>query len=124
LVQAIIEVAVFLWSKIMKNIRFLAIGLALLLACLGVSCSNERAEQVHKPGIMKMPVTFLTKTEAAFPDGSPSTTVEQYAEDVTIEKGTLTCTADKGLFNKETGQMHLTGNVVIRTADGIKDNSR
>jgi lipopolysaccharide assembly outer membrane protein LptD (OstA) len=104
----------------MKNIRLLTIGLAFLIACLGISCSRERAEQVHKPGIMKMSGTFLTKTEAAFPDGSPSTTVKQYAEDVTIEMGTLTCTADKGLFNKETGQMLLTGNVVIRTAGGIE----
>ena len=104
----------------MKNIRLLIIGSAFFLACLGISCSREQAEQAHQPGTMKMSGTFLTVTEAVFPDGSPTTTVQQHAENVTIETDTLTCTADKGLFNKETGQMRLTGNVVLRTADGIK----
>ena len=64
--------------------------------------------------------TFLTVAEATYPDESPPVVTEQRVKDITIEMDTLTCTADTGLFNRETGQMHLIGNVVICTADGIK----
>jgi len=101
--------------------RLLAIGLAFLFACLGISCSRERPEQVHKPDSMTIKGTFLTKTESNYPSESPSFTVDKRrAENVTIEAGTLTCTADTALFNKETGQIRLIGDVVVRTADGIK----
>ena len=104
----------------MKNIRLSAIGLAFIIACLGISCSRQQPEQVHKPGSMTISGTFLTKTESNYPSESPSTTDEQHAENVTIEMGTLICTADTALLNKETGQIRLIGNVVFRTADGIK----
>ncbi len=103
----------------MKNMKLLTIGLAFLLACLGISCSHEQPEQVHKPGRLTITGTFSTKTESTYPDGSPSTTAERRAENVTIESGTLTCTADTALLNKETGHIRLIGDVVIRTTDSI-----
>ena len=104
----------------MKNMRLLAIGLAFLLDCIGISCCQKQQEQVHKPDSMKMSGTFVTVAEATFPNESTPTVVEQRVKDITIEKDTLTCTADTGLFYRETGQMRLIGNVVIRTSDGIK----
>ena len=104
----------------MKKMRLLTIGLAFLLACLGISSCHEQLEQVHKPGSMTISGTFTTKTESTYPNESPVTTAEQRAENITIEMGTLTCTADTGLLNKETGQIRLIGNVVVPTADGIK----
>ena len=104
----------------MKNMRLLTIGLAFLLACLGVSSCRKQPEQAYKRNSMTIKGTFLTKTESTYPNESPVTTAERRAENVTIETGTLTCTADTALLNKETGQIRLTGNVVVRTADGIK----
>jgi len=104
----------------MKNMRLLTIGLAFLLACHGVSSCRKHPEQAYKRNSMKMTGTFLTVTESTYPNESPLTVAEQRAENVTIETDTLTCTADTALFNKETGQMRLTGNVEVRTADGIK----
>ena len=104
----------------MKNMRLLAIGSAFLLACLGISGCHERHQQVHKPDSMKMTGTFFTTTESTYPNESPLTTAERRAENVTIETGSLTCTADTALFNEETGQIRLIGDVVVRTADGIK----
>jgi lipopolysaccharide assembly outer membrane protein LptD (OstA) len=103
----------------MKNMRLSAIGLAFLLACLGISCYREQPEQVYKPGRMTITGTFSTKTESTYPNESPVTTAERRAENVTIESGTLTCTADTALLNKETGHIRLIGDVVVRTTDGI-----
>ena len=103
----------------MKNMRLSAIGLAFLLACLGISCSRVQPEQVHKPGRMTITGTFSTKTESTYPNESPVITAERRAENVTIESGTLTCTADTALLNKETGHIRLIGNVVVRTTDSI-----
>ena len=103
----------------MKNMRLSAIGSVFLLACLGISCFRERPEQVHKPGRMTITGTFSTKTESTYPNESPVTTAERRAENVTIETGTLTCTADTALLNKETGHIRLIGNVVVRTTDSI-----
>ena len=101
--------------------RLLTIGSVFLLAFHSVSCYHERAEQAHKPGRMKMSGTFSTVSEAAYPSGELTFTQnKRRAENVTIETDTLTCTADTALFNKETGQIRLVGNVVVRTADGIK----
>ena len=104
----------------MKNMRLLAIGSAFLFTCLCISCCQKQQEEVHKPDSMKMSGTFVTVAEATFPNESPPTVVEQLVEDITIVKDTLTCTADTGLFYRETGQMRLIGNVVICTAEGIK----
>jgi lipopolysaccharide assembly outer membrane protein LptD (OstA) len=104
----------------MKNMRLLTIVSVFLIACIGISCCHKQQEQVHKPDSMKMTGTFVTVAEATFPNESPPVVTEQRVKDITIEMDTLTCTADTGLFNKETGQMRLTGNVEIRTADGIK----
>lgn len=104
----------------MKNMRLLAIGPIFLFTCLAISCCHKQQEQVHKPNSMKMTGTFLTVTESNYPNESPHTVVEQRVKDITIEKDTLTCTADTGLLNRETGQIRLIGNVVIRTTDGIK----
>ena len=51
---------------------------------------------------------------------SAFTAAEVCVENVAIETDTLRCTADTALFNRETGQLVLAGNVVIRTADGIE----
>ena len=104
----------------MKNMRLLVIVSAFLLACIGISCCQKQQEQVHKPGNMKMTGTFVTVAEATYPNESPPVVTEQRVKDITIEMDTLICTADTGLFNKETGQMRLIGNVEIRTADGVK----
>ncbi len=104
----------------MKNMRLLAIISVFILACLVSSCCHEQQEQVHKPDSMKMTGTFLAVTESTYPNEFPPTVVEQHVRDITIEKDSLICTADAGLLNRETGQIRLIGNVVIRTADGIK----
>ena len=104
----------------MKNMRLLVIVSVFLLACVGISGCQKQQEQVHKPDSMKMSGTFVTVAQATFPNESPPTIVEQRVKDITIEKDTLTCTADTGLFYRETGQLRLVGNVVICTADGIK----
>ncbi len=104
----------------MKNMRLSAIGLAFLLACLGISCFREQPEQVHKPGRMTITGTFSTVTESTYPSETQFTQDKRRAENVTIEMGTLICTADTALLKKETGQIRLIGNVVVRTADGIK----
>ena len=83
----------------MKNIRLLAIGLAFLFTCLGISCCQKQQENVHKTDSMKMTGTFLTVTESNYPNKSPFNVVEQRVKDITIEKDTLICTADTGLFN-------------------------
>jgi len=49
-----------------------------------------------------------------------ATESEVRTENVAIETDTWTCTADTALFNRETGQLVLTGNVVIRTTDGTE----
>ena len=103
----------------MKSIRLLAILSVFLLACLGISGCRQQ-QQVRKPDSMRMTGTFLTTAESIYPNESPLTTSERRAENVTIETGTLTCTADTALFNKETGQIRLIGDVVVRTADGVK----
>ena len=100
--------------------RLLAIGSVFLLVCLGISCRCERQEQVHKPDSMTIKGTFLTLSESTYPSESPFTVDKRRIENVTIEMGTLICTADTGLFNKENGQIRLIGDVVVRTADGIK----
>ncbi|MBC8469187.1 MAG: hypothetical protein H8D56_06920 [Planctomycetes bacterium] len=104
----------------MKNMRLLTIGLAFLLAFLGINSCRKQPEQAYKKNSMKMTGTFMTVTESTFPSETQFTTDKRRAENVTIETGTLTCTADTALFNEESGQMRLTGNVVVRTADGIK----
>lgn len=103
----------------MKSIRLLAIGSVFLLACLGISGCREQ-QQVRKPDSMKMSGTFFTTTESIYPNESPLTVAERRAENITIEKGTLICTADTALFIRETGQIRLIGNVVVRTTDGIE----
>ncbi len=105
----------------MKSIRLFAIASVFLLACLGISGCREQ-QQVYETDSMKMTGTFLTTTESTYPNESPFTVVEQRCKDITIKnrKDTLTCTADTGVLNGETGQIRLIGNVVIRTADGIK----
>ena len=106
----------------MKNVRPSAIVSVFLLACFGICCCRERPEQAYKKNSMKMTGTFLTVAESNFPSETEIqfTTDQRRAENVTIETDTLTCTADTALFNKESGQIRLTGNVVVRTADGIK----
>ena len=105
----------------MKNMRFLAIGSAYLVICLGICSCSQRQEQARKPGSMKMTVSStMTGTYSCNPLESAPTASELRVENVKIETDTLTCTADTAQFNRETGQMILTGNVVIRTADGIE----
>ena len=105
----------------MRNMRLSVIGSAFLLACLGISCCCERQEQVQKPGSMTITMSSTARgTYSARPLESASTAAEVCVENVTIETDMLTCTADTGLFNKETNQMVLIGDVVIRTADGIE----
>ena len=105
----------------MRNMRLSAIGSVFLLACLGISCCCQRQEQVQKPSSMKITMSStVTGTYSARSLESPSTAAEVCVENVAIETDTLTCTADTGLFNKETSQMVLIGDVVIRTADGIE----
>ena len=70
---------------------------------------------------MKMTMSGTTTVTATYgPSESAPTAGEVCAENVKIETDTLTCTADTAQFNRETGQMVLTGDVVIRTADGIE----
>ena len=105
----------------MRNMKLSAIGSAFLLVCLGISCCCERQEQVQKPGSMKITMSStVTGTYSARSLESASTAAEVCVENVAIETDTLTCTADTGLFNKETGQLVLSGDIVIRTADGIE----
>ena len=103
----------------MKNMRLLVVGSSFLLACSGINCSSEQQEQVQKPrGItIAMRSTSTTLTDLVYP---PVTGAEVCVENVSIETATLTCTADTGLINEETGQIRLVGDVVIRTVDGIK----
>jgi lipopolysaccharide assembly outer membrane protein LptD (OstA) len=105
----------------MRNMRLSAIGSAFLLACLGISCCCERQEQVQKPSSMTITMSSTGRvTDSYHPLESASTAAEVCVENVAIETDTLTCTADTALFNKETGQLALIGDVVIRTADGIE----
>ncbi|MGB2862710.1 MAG: hypothetical protein WBC05_05225 [Sedimentisphaerales bacterium] len=105
----------------MRNMRLSVIGSAFLLACLGISCCCERQEQVQKPSSMTITMSSTaTATYPARPLESPSTAAEMCVDNVTIETDMLTCTANTGLINKETSQMVLIGDVVIRTADGIE----
>jgi len=105
----------------MRNMRFLAIGSVFLVTCLGISCCCEQQEQIQKPGSMKITMSSPATVSGSYgPLESPSTASEVCVENVTIETDTLTCTADTAMFNRETGQLVLTGNVVIRTADGIE----
>ena len=105
----------------MRNMRLSVIGSAFLLACLGISCCCERQEQVQKPGSMTITMSSTARgTYSARPLESTSTAAEVCVENVKIETDTLTCIADTSMFNRETGQLVLTGNVVIRTADGIE----
>lgn len=62
----------------------------------------------------------MTGTYSYDPLKSTPTVSEVRVENVKIETDTLTCTADTAQFNRETGQMVLTGNVVICTEDGIE----
>jgi lipopolysaccharide export system protein LptA len=105
----------------MRNMRFLAIGSAFLVTCLGISCCCQRQEQVQKPGSMKITMSSTATVSGSYaPLKLTSTASEVRVENVKIETDTLICTADTAQFNRETGQMVLTGNVVIRTADGIE----
>ena len=105
----------------MRNMRFLAIGSAFLFTCLGISCSCQQQEQKQKSGSMKMTVSStMTGTYSYDPLKSAPTASEVRIENVKIETEMLTCTADTAQFNRETGQMVLTGHVVIRTVDGIE----
>jgi lipopolysaccharide export system protein LptA len=105
----------------MRNMRLLAIGAAFLATCLGISCCCERQEQTQKPGSMKITMSSTkTVTGPYDPLESASAASEVCVENVTIETDTLRCTADTAMFKRETGQLVLTGNVVIRTADGIE----
>ena len=105
----------------MRNMRFLAIGSAYLVICLGICSCSQQQEQTQKSGGMK-----ITMSSTATVTGSygtlelTSTASEVRVENVKIETDTLTCTADMAQFNRETGQMVLKGNVVISTADGIE----
>jgi lipopolysaccharide export system protein LptA len=101
--------------------RLLAIGSALFLTCLGISCCCRQQEQVQKTGSMKITMSSTATVTGPYdPFEFPSTASEMRVENVAIETDTLTCTADTAMFNRETGQLVLTGNVVIRTADGIE----
>lgn len=105
----------------MRNMRLLAIGSVFLVTCLCINCSSQRQEQIQKPGSMK--ITMSSTKTVTGPYGSlesAPTVSEVRGENVTIETDTLTCTADTALFNRETGQLVLTGNVVICTADDIE----
>ena len=105
----------------MRNMRILSIGSALFLTCLGISCCCERQEQTQKPSSMTMTMSSTaTVTGSYSPLESASTAAEVCVENVKIESDTFTCTADTALFNRETGQLVLTGNVVIRTVDGVE----
>jgi lipopolysaccharide assembly outer membrane protein LptD (OstA) len=105
----------------MKKMRLLAIESAFLLTCLGISCSCQQQEQIQKPGSMTITMSSTAKASGFYsPSESPPIASEVCAENVAIETDMLTCTADTGMFNRETGQLVLTGNVVIRTADGIE----
>ena len=105
----------------MRNMRLSVIGSAFLLACLGINGCCDRQEQVQKPGSMTITMSGIaTGTYSSRPLESPSAAAEVRAENVKVETDMLTCTADTGLINKETNQMVLIGNVVIRTADGIE----
>lgn len=105
----------------MRNMRFLAIGSAFLVICLGISCRCQRQEQTQKPGSMKITMSSTATVSGSYaPLKLTATESEVRVENVKIETDTLTCTADAAQFNRETGQMVLTGDVVIRTADGIE----
>ena len=105
----------------MGNMRFMAIGTAFLVTCLGISCCCERQEQTQKPGSMTMTMSSTTTGTGFYdPLESAPAAAEVRVENVKIESDTLRCTADTAMFNRETGQLVLTGNVVIRTADGIE----
>ena len=105
----------------MRKMRILAIGAAYLVTCLGISCCCQRQEQTQKPGSMKITMSSTATVTGSYdPLESASTASEVCVENVTIETDTLTCTADTAMFNRETGQLVLTGNVVIRTVDGIE----
>jgi lipopolysaccharide assembly outer membrane protein LptD (OstA) len=105
----------------MINMRLLAIGSALFLTCLGISCCCRRQEQIQKPGSMKITMSSTATVTGSYdPLESAPTASEVCVENVAIETDTLTCTADTAMFNRETGQLVLTGNVVIRTTDGIE----
>ena len=105
----------------MRNVRLLAIGSAFLVTCLGISCCWERQEQIQKPSSMKLTMSSTTTGIYSYDSLEPASTASEVCvENVKIESDTLTCTADTAMFNKETGQLVLTGNVVIRTADGIE----
>jgi lipopolysaccharide export system protein LptA len=105
----------------MRDMRFLAIGSAFLVTCLGISCCCQRQEQTQKPGSMKITMSSTATVSGSYgPLELASTASEVRVENVAIETDTLTCTADTAMFNRETGQLVLTGNVVIRTADGIE----
>ena len=105
----------------MRNMRFLAIGTVYLVTCLGISCCCRQQEQTQKPGGMKITMSSTATVSGPYdPSGSASTAAEVCVENVAIETDTLRCAADTAMFNRETGQLVLTGNVVIRTADGIE----
>ena len=108
----------------MRKMRFLAIGSAFLVSCLGISCCCRRQEQIQKPGSMKMTMSSTATATGTYgpSESAPiaSTASEVRVENVKIETDTLTFTADTAKFNRETGQLVLTGNVVIRTADNIE----
>ena len=105
----------------MRKMRLLAIGSVFLLTCLGISCCCERQEKVQKPGSMKITMSSTTTGIYSYDPLEPApTTSEVCVENVKIESDTLRCTADTAMFNRETGQLVLTGNVVIRTTDGIE----
>jgi hypothetical protein len=105
----------------MRNMRLLAIGAAYLITCLGISCTCQRQEQTQKPGSMTMTMSSTATVSGSYgPSESAPTVSEVCVENVAIETDTLRCTADTAMFNRETGQLVLTGNVVIRTTDGIE----
>lgn len=105
----------------MKNMRFLAIGPALLLTCLGISCCCQRQEKVQKTGIMTITMSSTATVTGPYdPLKPPSAASEVWVENVKIETDTLRCTADTAQFNRETCHLVLTGNVVILTADGFE----
>ncbi len=100
--------------------RLLGIGLALLLVFSGIGCSKQQ-EQVQKPGTMTITMRSTSTLAGLFhPSESPSAGAKVRVENVSIETGTFTCTADTGLVNEEAGQLRLVGNVVIRTVDGVE----
>jgi lipopolysaccharide assembly outer membrane protein LptD (OstA) len=101
--------------------RLLAIGSAFLVTCLGISCCWERQEQVQKQGSMKITMSSTKTVSGSYDPLEPASTASEVCvENVKIESDTLRCTADTAMFNRETGQLVLTGNVVIHTADGIE----